>query len=155
MDMCERCLARERALWRARRNGKLLTSLWDFENWGNGVTEEHHIGRRKFSDLTQTIPRGMHPELTRRAMEEHPPEGPDPDNPMERLGRVLFGLFDMYEGLADAHRFVGEPMIAAAARGGRNLSAVHIPIGLLGWLPRITHDLAKATTDAVRELDKG
>jgi hypothetical protein len=31
----------------AERKGRKLTSPWDFEHWGDGATEEHHIGCRK------------------------------------------------------------------------------------------------------------
>jgi hypothetical protein len=101
-----------------------------------------------------TIPRAMHPELTRRQMEEHPPEGPDPDNPLERQGRVHFGMADMHDALAAAHRFAGRLTIEAARRSERDLKAVHIPEGLLGWVTRITHDLARVAHHGLREPDK-
>jgi hypothetical protein len=88
MDEFDRFMSRQRALWRAKRKGQKLTSPWDFEQWGDPATEEHHIGRRKFSDKMITIPKAMHPELTRRQMEEHPPEGGDPNNPVEQEARV-------------------------------------------------------------------
>jgi hypothetical protein len=61
----------------------------------------------------------MHRELTRRQMEEHPPKGPDPSNPLERQGRVFLGLADILECLADALRWIGEKLIEAAKAGER------------------------------------
>jgi hypothetical protein len=155
MDEFDRFMSRQRALWRAKRKGQTLTSLWDFEHWGDDATEEHHIGRRKFSDDTIVIPKAPHPELTRRQMEEHPPEGPDPDNPVERQGRAHLGLRDLHAALADGHGLIAERMIQAAGRGERDLKAVHIPEGLLGWLTRIAHDVAQAADRGVRKSDKG
>jgi hypothetical protein len=154
MDEFDRFMSRQRALWRAKRKGQNLTSLWDFEHWGDGVTEEHHIARRKFGNGLVTVPRAMHPELTRRQMEEHPLEGPDPDNPVERLGRVHLGLADLHAALLDGHGLVAERLIEAARRGERDPNAVHIPDGLLGWLIRIAHDAARAADREVRESGK-
>jgi hypothetical protein len=62
MDEYERFMARARAEWRARRRGKSLCGLWDFEHWGNGATEEHHHGRRKFNKReTSNIPKACIP----------------------------------------------------------------------------------------------
>jgi hypothetical protein len=154
MDEFDRFMSRQRALWRAKRKGQKLTSPSDFEQWGDPATEEHHIGRRKFSDVTIVIPKAMHPELTRRQIEEHPSEGRDPDNPVEQEGRVHLGLSDLHAALCDGHGMVGERMLEAAGRGERDLKAVHIPERLLGWLSRIAHDVAQADRGA-RDSDKG
>jgi hypothetical protein len=155
MDEFDRFVSRQRALWRAKRKSQELTSLWGFEHWDERATEEHHIGRRKFSDDTIVIPKAMHPELTRRQIEEHPPDGPDPDNPVEQQGRLQLGLSDLHAALADGHELVAERMIKAAGRGERDLNAVHIPEWLLGWLNRIAHDVAQAADRGVRKSDKG
>jgi hypothetical protein len=150
MDDFDRFMRRQRALWRARRKGKNESSLWDFGHWGDGRTEEHHPGRRKFSNNeTITIPTAMHPELTRRGEEEHPPLGPDPDNPLEQRGRLHLGWSDMHAGLADAHRQIGETMLAAVEAGQRDIGAVDIPKGLFGWMVKIAHDLARAIERAL------
>jgi hypothetical protein len=141
MDEHERFMARARAKWRAKKKGK--ASLWG--NWGQEGTQGHHVGREKFSDLLIEVPRSMHPELTRRQMEEHPPEGPDPNNPLERQGRVHWGLSELHEGVADGHRLIGERMLEAARRGERDPKAVDIPKSLLDWLRRLADDLAAAT----------
>jgi hypothetical protein len=151
MDEFDRFMSRQRALWRAKRKGQKLTSPWDFEQWGNPATEEHHIGRRKFSDDTIVVPKALHPELTRRQMEEHPPEGPDPDNPVEQEGRVHLGFSDLYAALSDGHRLVAKRMLEASGQGHRDLNAVHIPEWLLGWLMRIAHDATQAAGCGVRE----
>jgi hypothetical protein len=88
-------------------------------------------------------------------MEEHPPEGRDPDNPVEQEGRVHLGLSDLHAALSDGHRLIGERMLEAAGRGERDLNAVHIPEWLLGWLSRIAHDVAQAADRGVRKSDKG
>jgi hypothetical protein len=155
MDEFDRFMSRQRALWRARGKSQKVTSLWDFEHWGDRATEEHHIGRRKFGDDTVVVPKAMHPELTRRQMEEHPPAGRDPDNPVEQEGRVQLGLSDLHAALSDGYQLIADRMLEAAARGEHDLNAVHIPEWLLGWLFRIAHDVAQATDRGMRESDKG
>jgi hypothetical protein len=143
MDHHERSMARARAEWRAKRAGKASSSLWEFENWSDGRTQEHHPGRRMFSkEETITIPAAMHPELTRRGEEEHPPLGVDPNNRLEREARLHLGWSDMHAALSDAHRWIGESMFAAIDAGSANVDAVHIPKGLLFWSARIAHYLA-------------
>ena len=88
-------------------------------------------------------------------MEEHPPEGPDPDNPVEKEGRVHLGLCDLHAALSDGHRLIAERMLEVARRGERDLNAVNIPEWLLGWLSQIAHDVARAADRGVRESDKG
>jgi hypothetical protein len=97
MDSVERTFSRERARWRAKLAPGM--SLWGFENWATDKWELHHVGRRKYSNLTIWVPVTMHRELTRRQMEEYPPDG-DPSDPAECRRRVLLGLFDLLEGLA-------------------------------------------------------
>jgi hypothetical protein len=111
MDKYERFKSRARAEWRLKRNGKSPNPLWGFENWDKEGKEEHHLGRRKYSERTISIPVSMHRELTRRQMEEHPAEGPDPSNPLEREGRFFLGLADILECLADFLRWIGESLI--------------------------------------------
>jgi hypothetical protein len=155
MDEFDRFMSGQRALRHAERKGQKLKPLWGFDHWGDRATEEHHIGRRKFSDKMITIPSAMHPELTRRQMEEHPPEGRDADNPVEQEGRVYLGLSDLHAALSDGYRLIGERMLGAAGRGEHDPNAVHIPEWLLGWLTRIAHDVAQAANRGVRESDKG
>ncbi len=120
MDEFERFKSRARALWRAKQKGT-TTSLWGFENWASEGKEDHHIARKKYGDAIMPVPVSMHPELTRRQMEEHPPGGPDPSNPLERSGRLAIGLADILECHADALRQIGENLIGAAGRGARDL----------------------------------
>jgi hypothetical protein len=143
VDHHERSMARARAEWRAKRAGKTSSSLWKFENWGDGRTQEHHPGRHKFSsEETVTIPAAMHPELTRRGEEEHPPLGLDPGNWLEREARLHLGWSDMHAAVSDAHRLIGESMFAAVDAGSVNVDGKHIPKGLLFWSARIAHYLA-------------
>ena len=121
MDEHERFMSRARAEWRLKRNGKNPNSLWGFENWDKEGKEEHHIGRKKFGDRTILIPVSMHRELTRRQMEEHPSEGPDPANPLEREGRLCLGWADILECLADLFRVIGEYLVEDAKHGVRDL----------------------------------
>ena len=114
MDDFDRFMSGQYVLRLAERKGRKLTSPWDFDCWAERATEEHHIGRRKFSDDVITVPRAMHLELTRRQMEEHLPEGPDPDNPLERQGRLLLGLCDLHAALSDGYRLIAERMLEAA-----------------------------------------
>ena len=72
MDEFDLFMIRQRALRRARLSGGDSRDLWNFAHWGDVGTEDHHPGRRKFSnELTVTVPAAMHPELTRRGEEEH------------------------------------------------------------------------------------
>jgi hypothetical protein len=75
MDEHDRFMSRARAKWRAELKRKNFASLWCFGNWGQEGTQGHHVGREKFSDLLIDVPWSMHPELTRRQIEEHPSEG--------------------------------------------------------------------------------
>lgn len=146
MDDFDRFMSRQRALRRARIKGTRISRLWDFEHWSDGRTQEHHPGRERFSgEVTITVPTAMHPELTRRGEEEHPPLGPDPDNTLEREGRLHLGLSDMHAGLSDVNREIGEAQLAAAQAGRTDLHAGHTPKGLLGWTARIAHDVARVT----------
>ena len=150
MDHHERSRIRAQAEWRAKRTGKTSSSLWGFENWGDGQTQEHHPGRRKIQSERDrsTIPRAMHPELTRRGEEEHPPLGADPRNRLERQGRLFLGWSDMFEALADACRWIGESMLAAVDAGHTDVNAVSVPKGLLSWIARIAQYLAIAADSA-------
>jgi hypothetical protein len=68
-------------------------------------TELHHVARAKYGDLVIAVPISMHRELTRRQMEEHPEEGPDPTHPLERDRRLRFGLADICDCIADLLRW--------------------------------------------------
>jgi hypothetical protein len=120
MDAYERSMARARAEWRATRAGKALSSPWGFENWSDESTEGHHVARAKYGDEVIDVPISMHHELTRRQMEEHPPDG-DSTNPIERQGRLLLGLSDICECIADLLRWLGERLIRAAKDGASEL----------------------------------
>jgi hypothetical protein len=120
MNEFERFMSRARAQRRAMQRGK-TTSLWGFENWAGEGKEDHHIARKKYGDAIMQVPISMHRELTRRQMEEHPSEGPDPGNPLERRGRLAIGLADILECLADGLRAVEEKLIDIASRGARDL----------------------------------
>jgi hypothetical protein len=121
MDSYERSMARARAEWRAKRAGKTSSSLWGFENWANEGKEGHHVAREKYGELVVDVPVSMHRELTRRQMEEHPEEGPDPENPTERQGRLDLGFADICECFADLLRWRGETEIRAAKVGASEL----------------------------------
>jgi hypothetical protein len=143
VDQHQRSMARARAEWRAKRAGKTSRSLWGFERWGDEPTQEHHPGRRKFSpEETITIPAAMHPELTRRGEEEHPPLGSGASNQLEREARLHRGWSDMHAVLSDAHRLISDNMFIAVGAGSTIVEVAHIPKGLLFWSARIAHYLA-------------
>jgi hypothetical protein len=121
MDMYERFMARARAQWRAKLASKTSASPWGYENWANEGAERHHVARAKYGDLIEEVPVSVHRELTRRQMEEHPEDGPDPDNPLERKGRLHLWYADIYELFADLHRWRGEALIRAAKDGASEL----------------------------------
>lgn len=122
MDEFDRLFSRERARRKAQLRGRDAEDLWNFQWWPLDETEGHHMARAKYGDDVLQVPYSMHQELTRRQMQEHPADGPDPTNVLERLGRLFLGLTDMLECLADLLRKVGESLIAAAAAGRRRLS---------------------------------
>jgi hypothetical protein len=156
MDEFDRFMSRQRALRRVRVSSGQPRDLWDFENWGDGRTEGHHPGRRKFSnEEIITVPIAMHLELTRRGEEEHPPLGPEPENLLDRQGRLHLGWSDMHAALSDAHRVIGEAQLAAVGAGDRDIHAVEIPKGVLGWIARIAHDLARAIECELEKLSGG
>ena len=117
MDHHERSRIRAQAEWRAKRAGKTSSSLWGFENWANEGTEQHHVARAKYGDLIIAVPISMHRELTRRQMEEHPKEGRDPTNPLERERRLRLGLADICDCIADLLRWASEAPIRTARSG--------------------------------------
>jgi hypothetical protein len=148
MDEFDRFMIRQRALRRARLLSGLSRDLWGFGRWGDGPTQEHHPGRRKFSkEVTIIVPTAMHTELTRRGEEEHPPLGPDPGNRPEREARLHFGWSDMHAALSDAHRWIGDAMFSGVIARQRDIDAVHIPEGLLRWIAQIANDLALVTRE--------
>jgi hypothetical protein len=155
MDDFDRFMSRQRALRRARIRSGRIRDLWDFKNWGDGRTQEHHPGRERFStEVTITVPTAMHPELTRRSEEEHPPLGPDSGNFVERQGRLHLGLSDLHAALSDIHRQIGDAQLAAAQAGRLGVNAVHAPKGLLGWIARIAHDVARVTESVLENHRK-
>ena len=117
MDNHERSVIRAKAEWRAKRASKMSGSLWGFENWLTDCAEGHHVARKKYGDQLIDVPVSMHRELTRRQMEEHPSDGPDPENPLERQGRLALGVADICECIADLLRLSGETLIRAAKDG--------------------------------------
>ena len=149
MDEFDRFMIRQRALRRARLPSGQARDLWGFGRWGDGPTQEHHPGRRKFSkEVTIIVPTAMHTELTRRGEEEHPPLGPDPRNRLEREARLHRGFSDMHAGLSEAHLWVSDAMLTAISQGQRDIDAVYIPEGLLRWIAQIVNDLALVTRAA-------
>jgi hypothetical protein len=145
MDDFERFMSRQRAIRRAHLSGGRAADLWFVPFWDVGMTEDHHPGRRKFSNgEIITVPTMMHHELNRRGEEEHPPLGTEPDNLLERQGRLHLGLSDMHAALSDAHRLIGEAQLAMVETGQRGIGPRYIPKGVLGWIARIAHDLARA-----------
>ena len=151
MDEHERFMSRARAKRRAKLTAD--ASLWRFENWGNESREDHHIARKKYGDAAILAPISMHHELTRRQMEEHPAEGPDPNNPLEREGRLCLGWADILECLVDLLRLIGEYLIGAAKRGERDSEdSVDIPRYLADLMRIVGERLVQASNHGARDL---
>jgi hypothetical protein len=117
----ERLVARARAQWRARDERHPAASLWGWEFWWIETKELHHVAGARYGDITIAIPVSMHRELTRRMMEEHPPPGPDPTNPVEIAGRYDLGFAELFYCIADFVYARGLARIEAAQRGKRKL----------------------------------
>lgn len=128
---------------------------WDFEHWGDGATEIYHIGRGKFSDVVVTIPKAMHPEASMRQDEEHPHEGPEPDNPLAAstaMPRTIRHARGPRRGLSPSR----ERFLAASKRRKHDSQFAQIPkgrVGWLGWLGRIAHDLSTVAKSLTTDPD--
>lgn len=112
MDRYERMFIRAAADWRKRlsRNRKPLIDPLTGEIIDQA--EVHHIARGKYGEASIPLSVASHREMTRRQMEEHPPEGPDPENPIERMARFQFSAADLMESIVDQMRADAEFMIA-------------------------------------------
>ena len=114
MDRYERMFIRAAADWRKRlsRNRKPLIDPLTGEIIDQA--EVHHIARGKYGDASIPLSLGSHREMTRRQMEEHPPDGPDPENLMQRMARFQLSAADLMESIVDQMRADAEFMIAQA-----------------------------------------
>ncbi len=112
MDRYERMFIRAAADWRKRlaRNHKPIIDPLTGEIVDRA--EVHHIARAKYGEASIPLSLASHREMTRRQMEEHPPDGPDPENPMERMARFQLSASDLLEGIVDQMRADAEFMIA-------------------------------------------
>jgi hypothetical protein len=122
MDRNERMIIRAAAEWREKIKSGNVGALID-PLTGQIILkpEVHHVSREIYGEGSIPLSPDTHREMTRRQMEEHPPEGPDPENPIERMGRFLFGAADLLEGIVDEMRRVAVILIAIAASGFRGL----------------------------------
>lgn len=111
MDRYERMFIRAAADWRKRlsRNRKPLIDPLTGEIIDQA--EVHHIARGKYGEASIPLSLGSHREMTRRQTEEHPPDGPEPENPMERMARFQLGASDLLESIVDQMRADAEFMI--------------------------------------------
>ena len=115
-------MARARAEWRAKRAGKTSSSLWGFENWASEGTEGHHVARAKYGDLVIDVPISMHRELTRRQMEEHPEDGPDPEQSTGTAGSAAVWVWQTFASASPTcFAMIGEQLIRAAKEGASEL----------------------------------
>jgi len=114
MDSYDRMFIRTAAEWRKRlrQNRKRLIDPLTGEIIDQA--EVHHIARAKYGEASIPLSLTSHREMTRRQMEEHPLDGPDPDNPMERMARFQLSASDLLESIVDQMRADAEFMIAQA-----------------------------------------
>jgi hypothetical protein len=121
MDNYERMFIRAAADWRDRiRNANVAAMIDPLSGRIIQSPEVHHISRAKYGELLIPLSEESHQEMTRRQMEEHPPDGPDPDDPIEQMARFLLGAADLMESIVDMMRRVAEfliAMVAAKPRG--------------------------------------
>jgi hypothetical protein len=122
MDRYERMIIRAAAEWREKiRSGNVGALIDPLTGRVILKAEVHHVSREIYGEGSIPLSPETHREMTRRQMEEHPPEGPDPENPIERMGRFLLGAADLLEGIVDEMRRVAVILIALAATGFRGL----------------------------------
>ena len=120
MDQYERMQIRAAAEWRAKLQSGLIKTMIDpLSGEVMTRTEVHHIAREKYGEASIPLSITSHREMTRRQMEEHPPDGPDPDNPVERMGRFLLSAADLLESIVDEMRAAAHLLIALAGKGIR------------------------------------
>jgi hypothetical protein len=122
MDQYERMIIRAAAEWREKlRSGDVKTIIDPTNGEVISRPEVHHISREKYGELSIPLSVSTHREMTRRQMEEHPPDGANPDNPVERAARFLLGAADLLECIVDELRRVAEFLISLAASGIRGV----------------------------------
>lgn len=122
MDPHERLMIRSHAEWRTKLKSPDLQAVIDPLSGEILINPEvHHIAGVKYGEASIPLGIGSHREMTRRQTEEHPPDGPDPDNPIERMGRFLLGAADLLESIVDELRRIAEILISLAAKGFRGL----------------------------------
>lgn len=120
MDQYERAQIRAYADWRERLKSADVKQVIDPLTGDVVINPEvHHIARGKYGEASIPLSISTHREMTRRQMEEHPPEGPDPENPIERMARFLLGAADLLESIVDEMRRIAEFLVAMAAKGIR------------------------------------
>lgn len=118
MDLYERMNIRDAAAWRktlkAGGGGRVIDPTT-----GQIITkaEVHHIAGQKYGEQSVPLDIDVHQEMTRRQMEEHPPAGPDAENPLEQMGRFLLGAADLLEDIVATMRRFAELLLAWAAQG--------------------------------------
>lgn len=112
MDRYDRMLIRAAADWRKRLSRNRNQIIDPLTGEIIDQAEVHHIARAKYGEASIPLSVGSHREMTRRQMEEHPPDGPDPENPMERMARFQLGASDLLESIVDQMRADAEFMIA-------------------------------------------
>ena len=122
MDRYERMIIRAAAEWREKiKSGHVGALIDPLTGQVIRKPEVHHVSREIYGEASVPLSPETHREMTRRQMEEHPPEGPDPENPIERMARFLLGAADLLAGIVDEMRRVAEVLIALAATGFRGL----------------------------------
>lgn len=112
MDQYERMFIRAAADWRKRLSRKQSRIIDPLTGEIIDQAEVHHIARGKYGEASIPLSLGSHREMTRRQMEEHPPDGPDPKNPIERMARFQLSAADLMESIVDQMRADAEFMIA-------------------------------------------
>lgn len=121
MDDNERMIIRAAADWREKiKAGNVKTLIDPLTGQIIFNPEVHHIARGIYGDQAIPLSQESHREMTRRQMEEHPPDGPNPNDPVERMGRFLLGAADLLEAIVAELRRVAEFLIELAASSFRS-----------------------------------
>jgi len=84
--------------------------------------EDHHIAGQAYDPVTTTTCRNCHRKLSDDQKDQPKQIGTEPD-PLERIGRFLLGLADLFKLLIDKLREFGDKLIAEARARRKDFGA--------------------------------
>lgn len=117
MDDLDRYRRRQAAKWRALRRLGVRNVRCICGQTDPLCFEVEHLERRKHSDTVWGTCKNCHAKITSRQLTEHPPIGPDPENPLQRMAHASWGAADYLEFISSHLREIGEALNKLAKNG--------------------------------------